>query len=156
MRELKLIKQKYRDQIELSIAIGGWTQSVYFSNMTSTEKNMDNYINTFVSYFIQGNTPQEDANDKTREGWGANVYTSISIDWEFPGWKGNGNTYSPNDGFRLTRFLQKLRQAAQKVVSANKLKIGVAISGDPAKMALDYFAHQVGNDANPQFDMFRV
>ncbi len=81
MRELRNLKNL---GVEIQISIGGWTQSKYFSKMVANDTDMQNFVDTFINYFIKGNVPKRYGGD----GFARGVFTSVSVDWEFPGWSG--------------------------------------------------------------------
>ncbi len=76
--------------------------------MTANEKDMSNFVDTFINYFIKGNVPKRYGGD----GFAKNIFTSVSVDWEFPGWSGPEKIFTdPNDGIRLGMLLDKLKSA---------------------------------------------
>ena len=128
--------------------------------MAGSDKTMDDYIDTFIIFWLKGRVSdgwidQGMINNYASRPGLEGVFTSISVDWEFPGWRANGNDYSIDDGKRLAKFLRRLKEKTKAAMGKDYL-ISVAISGDPAKMGLDEEAYQESpNDnskANPAFD----
>ncbi|BGP10248.1 hypothetical protein JCM10049v2_006131 [Rhodotorula toruloides] len=75
------------------LTIGGWSGSVYFSDLVSTSKKRLAFANTIKSWV-------------TKYG-----FKGVSLDWEFVGKQGAGNNIvSPSDSTNYLSFLAKLRQ----------------------------------------------
>ncbi len=51
---------------------------------------MNNFIDSFVEYFIKGNVPENLGGD----GYASGVFSAVSIDWEFPGAYGDDSSAS--------------------------------------------------------------
>ncbi|KAM0750346.1 glycoside hydrolase family 18 protein, partial [Meredithblackwellia eburnea MCA 4105] len=85
------------------IAVGGWTDSVYFSSAVSTSTNRAKFVKNIVTM--------------------ANTYgvDGIDIDWCYPGGGGDsGNQVSSKDTANFLLFLQALRTSlgSDKIISA--------------------------------------
>ncbi|GAA5971887.1 hypothetical protein JCM11641_001557 [Rhodosporidiobolus odoratus] len=84
-------------------SVGGWSGSVYFSDLTSTADKRQKFANDLESFMNQ---------------YG---FEGVDIDYEYPNGVGIGcNTRSPQDSANLLSFLQVLRKAigSDKLITA--------------------------------------
>ncbi|EGU11610.1 Endochitinase [Rhodotorula toruloides ATCC 204091] len=108
------------------LTIGGWSGSVYFSDLVSTSKKRSAFANTIKSWV-------------TKYG-----FKGVSLDWEFVGKQGAGNNIvSPSDSANYLSFLAKLRQTlgTTYIISAAVPVVGLTGPGgtilkDVSKFAL--------------------
>jgi len=76
----------HQHNVKVLISVGGWSGSKYFTEMTSTEENMDAFVESVRSTVF----------DLDLDG--------IDIDWEYPGREGNNNKYALNAIYILYDF----------------------------------------------------
>lgn len=90
-RKLNELKQ-INPELKIVISIGGWTWSKNFSDAvlteTSTEKFSRSSVDIVEKYDLDG----------------------VDIDWEYPGMKGDNNTYRPEDRKNYTYMFRKIRE----------------------------------------------
>ncbi len=106
----ELVKQKERNpELKVMIACGGWGGSGGFSDMASTPESMDRFIESTIAFI----------NKYDLDG--------VDIDWEYPGMRGAGNPYRPEDRENFTALMKGLREAFDK--SEKKLILTFASAG---------------------------
>ncbi|KAH9463873.1 hypothetical protein Pst134EA_015953 [Puccinia striiformis f. sp. tritici] len=92
--------------VSISLTVGGWTGSKYFSKLVTDEDSRKTFAQTFK---------------KTLDKYG---FDGVDIDWEYPNVPGNdGNILSPNDAANYLQFLKTLRE-----VLGPKARISAAVS----------------------------
>jgi len=107
--------------VDVLIAIGGWTKSGYFSEMVSTPQNRAKFIDSCIA--VMDAYP-----------W----LGGIDIDWEYPGVPRDGdgmggdegNPAAPEDGMNYTLLLQELRAAMNSRGHSDK-KLTVCAPANP-------------------------
>ncbi|BGP14946.1 hypothetical protein JCM10213_007252 [Rhodosporidiobolus nylandii] len=90
----RVVKYAHGNDTKVLIAIGGWSDSQYFSGAVSTSSKRDVFVSSIVSL--------------------VNTYNldGVDIDWEYPGTQGaDGNEVSSDDTANLLLFLKALRAA---------------------------------------------
>ncbi|OAV98368.1 hypothetical protein PTTG_25635 [Puccinia triticina 1-1 BBBD Race 1] len=79
--------------VSVSLTVGGWTGSKYFSKLVADEDSRKTFAQTFLRAVKKYD------------------FDGIDIDWEYPGVPGNdGNIISKDDSANYLKFLQTLRQ----------------------------------------------
>lgn len=90
----RVVKYAHGNGSKVLIAIGGWTDSKYFSTSVQTANNRKTFIGNIKKMVDQYNVD------------------GVDIDWEYPGTQGNpGNIVSSSDTQNMLLFLQELRVA---------------------------------------------
>ncbi|KAI9293868.1 hypothetical protein K502DRAFT_335530 [Neoconidiobolus thromboides FSU 785] len=90
----ELIKRAHRCNTKVSISIGGWTGSKYFSPMAADNNKRKQFISNTVAFVDKFNLD------------------GVDLDWEYPGRNGNdGNIVSPKDTANYLLLLKDLRTA---------------------------------------------
>ncbi|CAG8444650.1 4163_t:CDS:2, partial [Acaulospora colombiana] len=89
-----MVSYAHANNVNISIAIGGWTGSQYFSTLASSSSSRAKFINSTVSFVNQFKLD------------------GVDIDWEYPGRKGMAcNAISPNDTNNFLALITELRAA---------------------------------------------
>lgn len=90
----QLIKyKKLYPKVKTIISVGGWTQSVYFSDVALTDSSRTIFADSCVDFIRKYQ------------------FDGVDIDWEFPVAGGMaGNKYRPEDKGNFTLLLKKLRE----------------------------------------------
>lgn len=115
--------KKLRDsgrQVNITLALGGWTGSKNFSPAVSSDVSRTNFVNNILA--IIRKYP---------------IFTGVSLDWEYVSndnvnYGLEGNLVSPQDSNNFVAFLQKLRSA----FDSNGMKaytIAMCCTADPKK-----------------------
>ncbi len=90
-RNLNTLK-KINPDLKIMISVGGWTWSKHFSEAVSTETSTQDFAQSAVDivagYDLDG----------------------VDIDWEYPGMKGDGNGFRPEDKQGYTNLFKNLRE----------------------------------------------
>ncbi|GAA5927503.1 hypothetical protein JCM3775_006001 [Rhodotorula graminis] len=97
----RVVKMAHGNNTRVNIAVGGWTDSVYFSGAVATSSRRAKFVQSIVDI----------VNKYDLDG--------VDIDWEYPGTNGaDGNQVSSSDTANMLKFLQALRAALpQKLLS---------------------------------------
>lgn len=90
-RNLNALK-KINPNLKIMISIGGWTWSKNFSDAVLTDTSTDNFAQSAVDIVSQYDLD------------------GVDIDWEYPGMKGDNNTFRPEDRQGYTRLFRMLRE----------------------------------------------
>lgn len=89
-----LVKQKEKyPELKVMIACGGWGGSGGFSEMARSDENRKKFVESAIKFI----------KDYKLDG--------MDVDWEYPGMRGNGNPYIPEDKANFTSLLKELREA---------------------------------------------
>lgn len=90
-RKLNELKKANPD-LKILISVGGWTWSKHFSDATLTDELTQKFAKSSVDIVEKHNLD------------------GVDIDWEYPGMKGDNNTYRPEDGKNYTNLFRHLRE----------------------------------------------
>ncbi|GJJ11377.1 hypothetical protein Clacol_005609 [Clathrus columnatus] len=115
----QLVQAAHKHNVSVSISVGGWTGSQYFSTAVATPQNRTQFVNTLANFV---------------EKWG---FDGIDFDWEYPNHQGIGcNIISDNDTPNFLALLQELRstsRTSQLILSAaTSLTPFADASGNPS------------------------
>ncbi|WP_435059775.1 glycosyl hydrolase family 18 protein [Streptomyces sp. bgisy060] len=108
LRQLKAAHPNLR----LTVSIGGWTYSKYFSDAAATDASRKALVSSCVRMFLKGNLPKNVQGDPSGgAASAAGLFDGIDIDWEYPGSDGGhvGNHTSPADKQNFTLLLKEFR-----------------------------------------------
>lgn len=127
LRDLKDQARRKGHRLELAFSIGGWSLSSYFSHMARTDIERAEFIQSIVDFFNR-----------------FPMFSSIDIDWEYPGGGGlynkvetgtDYNTYEDDDGDFFVKLISELRRILDDTFQGSNYKeISVACSAVIAKM----------------------
>ncbi|ESK93128.1 glycoside hydrolase family 18 protein [Moniliophthora roreri MCA 2997] len=105
--------------VEVSLSIGGWTGSRFFSYAVGSEQNRTAFVKTLVDFAV------------------AHKLDGLDMDWEYPFRQGLGcNALNPNDTSNLLLFLQEFRRdpvgANLTLSAAGSLAVWNDFTGNPS------------------------
>jgi chitinase len=108
LRKLKAAHPNLR----LVMSIGGWTGSVWFSDVAATQASREAFVSSCIDLVVKGNLPTGGWPPQAGgPGAAAGLFDGIDIDWEYPGIDpGNGAHHSPEDRHNATLLLQEFRR----------------------------------------------
>ncbi|GAA6056603.1 hypothetical protein JCM3770_006662 [Rhodotorula araucariae] len=90
----RVVKYAHGNNTKVNLAVGGWSDSVYFSGAVATSSRRTKFVQSIVNLVNQYNLD------------------GVDIDWEYPGTSGaDGNQISSSDTANLLKFLTELRAA---------------------------------------------
>ncbi len=90
-------KRKEHPDLKVMIACGGWGGSGGFSDMAKAPETRKKFVESVVRFI----------NEYELDG--------LDIDWEYPGLKGIGNPYLPEDKENFTTLMKELRQGLDRI-----------------------------------------
>lgn len=109
LNQLKQLKAKY-PKLRVSISLGGWTGSKYFSNAALTKESRAAHVKSCLDMWIRGDLPGAPA------GAAAGVFDGVDLDWEWPASEGNaGNVVRPEDKQNFTALVREYRKQLNKL-----------------------------------------
>lgn len=104
LNQLKQLKKKF-PKLRVSISLGGWTGSKYFSDAALTPASRAAHVKSCLDMWLKGNLPGAPA------GAAKGVFDGIDLDWEWPGSEGNpGNIIRPEDKQNFTALVHEYRK----------------------------------------------
>jgi chitinase len=105
----QLLKLKEENpHLSISISLGGWNWSRYFSDAALTEESRERLVESCVDLYLRGDLPE--LNGAGGEGAAYGVFDGIDLDWEWPGTDGNPhNVVRPEDKENFTALVQEFR-----------------------------------------------
>ena len=86
-------QKKDHPHIKVMIACGGWGGSGGFSEMAASQENRKRFVDSVIRFI----------NEYKLDG--------LDIDWEYPGMRGAGNPYLPEDKENFTSLMRELRES---------------------------------------------
>jgi len=91
---LLLVEQKKNyPHVKVMIACGGWGGSGGFSDMAAKPENRKKFVESVIRFIKKYDLD------------------GLDIDWEYPGLRGAGNPYKPEDKENFTALMRELREA---------------------------------------------
>jgi len=90
-------QKKNHPHIKVMIACGGWGGSGGFSDMAATPENRKKFVDSVIRFIQKYNLD------------------GLDIDWEYPGLRGAGNPYRPEDKENFTALMRELKTAMNAV-----------------------------------------
>ncbi|MFJ9517518.1 glycosyl hydrolase family 18 protein [Kitasatospora sp. NPDC101801] len=110
--QLRQLKAKYPN-LRLTISIGGWTYSKYFSDAASTDAKRKAFVSSCLTMFLKGDLPKNVAGDPSGGVAAvAGLFDGVDLDWEYPASAGGhtGNHTSAADKQNFTLLLKEFRE----------------------------------------------
>ncbi|KAF9019229.1 glycoside hydrolase [Hymenopellis radicata] len=119
----KIVAAAHKGKTKVKLSIGGWTGSKHFSAAMAESDSRSTFVKNIVSLYKKMGVD------------------GVDIDWEYPGQKGEGNKFSPDDTANYLLFLRALRKALPskaKITAAVTPEPWVDETGSPAKDLKDF------------------
>ena len=111
----KLIALKEKNpQLRVLLSIGGWGWSKYFSNAALTAESRKVFIVSAINIVTQHDLD------------------GLDIDWEYPGQRGDGNVFRPEDKRNFTFLLKGLRQRLDAIHDGRRRQLTIATGAFPS------------------------
>jgi chitinase len=105
----KLVEMKKTNpHLKVMIACGGWGGSGGFSEMSCTPETRKKFVESVVSFIKEYKLD------------------GLDIDWEYPGMKGIGNPFVPEDKENFSSLMRELRESMDKIAKGQVLTFAVA------------------------------
>nr|BAF02559.1 chitinase [uncultured bacterium] len=105
----KLTALKRRNpQLKILLSVGGWDWSKYFSNAALTAQSRRLFCDTALAIVAR------------------HRLDGLDIDWEYPGNRGGGNVFRPEDKANFTLLLRDLRARMNAASQGRNLQLTVA------------------------------
>ena len=100
-------------RLKVLMSIGGWKWSKNFSDAVLTDSSTQNFVSSAIEIVSMFNLD------------------GIDIDWEYPGMKGDSNTYRPEDKQHYTNLFKELRRQCDSVAQSTgkKYYLTTAVGG---------------------------
>jgi chitinase len=120
----QLMKLKQKRNINVSLAIGGWSYSKFFSSAVSTVATRQTFVNSTLAILKK-----------------YNIFNGISLDWEYPSNNGQnygleGNESRPEDARNFLLLIQELRDTFNNN-GMSHYNISICCVCDPDKVHFD-------------------
>ncbi|MBG0858860.1 MAG: chitinase [Bacteroidales bacterium] len=108
--KLKMLakQKKEHPHLKVMIACGGWSGSGGFSEMAKSAENREKFVKSVVRFIKKYKLD------------------GLDIDWEYPGMRGIGNPFIPEDRENFTRLMCELRQGLDKISKDQVLTFAAA------------------------------
>ncbi|TDD28942.1 glycoside hydrolase family 18 protein [Kribbella turkmenica] len=114
LNQLRQLKKKFPG-LRISISLGGWTGSKYFSDAALTPASRAAHVRSCLDLWLKGNIPGLPA------GAAKGIFDGIDLDWEWPGSEGNpGNVVRPEDKQNFTALVREYRRQLDRLSSPFK------------------------------------
>ncbi|KAI7851020.1 glycoside hydrolase superfamily [Circinella umbellata] len=107
-----VVSDAHNNNKSVSLSVGGWTGSLYFSSLVSTEESRQKFADTLVQTCVDYNID------------------GVDIDWEYPN-SANGiscNQNNSQDTPNLLKFVQLLRSKLDEKFPHNRKRLTAAVS----------------------------
>lgn len=133
-RTLNLLKQQ-NPALKILISIGGWSWSKHFSDAVLTDSSRKTFafssVDIIRKYKLDG----------------------VDIDWEYPGMRGDGNVFRPEDKQNYTLMFQAIREELTKLQqeTGQYYLLTTATGGFP-----DYLTHTEMDKAQQYLDYINL
>lgn len=98
---LRALKQ-YNPDLKLLLAVGGWSWSDHFSDAALTAASRQRFARSAAALVEQ------------------HQLDGLDIDWEYPGQRGEGNVFRPEDKPNFTRLLRAVRTQLDSLETAHR------------------------------------
>jgi chitinase len=108
LNQLKELKKKF-PKLRISISLGGWTGSKYFSDAALTPSSRAAHVKSCLDMWLKGNLPGAPA------GAAKGIFDGVDLDWEWPASEGNpGNVIRPEDKQNFAALVHEYRKQLDK------------------------------------------
>ncbi|MEU0094516.1 glycoside hydrolase family 18 protein [Kribbella sp. NPDC006257] len=108
LNQLKELKKKF-PKLRISISLGGWTGSKYFSDAALTPASRAAHVKSCLDMWLKGNLPGAPA------GAAKGIFDGVDLDWEWPASEGNpGNVIRPEDKQNFAALVHEYRNQLDK------------------------------------------
>ena len=94
--------KKINPNLKIIVSIGGWTWSTHFSDIAADPNLRNKFAHNVADFVKQYNLD------------------GIDIDWEYPGMKGAGNSFRPQDKENFTHLLRSTRSSLYSLELSQK------------------------------------
>jgi chitinase len=94
-RRLAALRRQH-PHLKVLVSVGGWTWSGAFSDVALTATSRRRFVESAVDFVRRHDLD------------------GFDVDWEYPGLRGNGNTFRPEDRQNFTALMAELRSALDK------------------------------------------
>ena len=105
--KLTALKEK-NPELRVLLSIGGWGWSKYFSNAALTVESRKLFIDSAIDIITR------------------HKLDGLDIDWEYPGQRGDGNVFRPEDKRNFTLLLKDLRKRLDALHGGRRRQLTVA------------------------------
>jgi chitinase len=128
LNQLKQLKQKFPN-LRISISLGGWTGSKYFSDAALTPASRAAHVKSCLDLWLKGNVPGLPA------GAAKGVFDGIDLDWEWPASEGNpGNVIRPEDKQNFTALVHEYRKQLDRLSWPRQYNLTAFLPADPVQI----------------------
>ncbi|MEV0291709.1 glycoside hydrolase family 18 protein [Kribbella sp. NPDC050820] len=128
LNQLKQLKQKF-PKLRISISLGGWTGSKYFSDAALTPESRAAHVKSCLDLWLKGNLPGLPA------GAAKGVFDGIDLDWEWPASEGNpGNVIRPEDKQNFTALVREYRRQLDRLSWPNRYNLTAFLPANPVQV----------------------
>jgi chitinase len=109
LNQLKQLKEKF-PKLRISISLGGWTGSKYFSDAALTPASRAAHVKSCLDMWLKGNLPGAPAGAAT------GIFDGVDLDWEWPASEGNpGNVTRPADKANFSALVHEYRRQLDRL-----------------------------------------
>lgn len=125
--------------LKILVSVGGWSWSDYFSDAALTPDSRTRFVNSAVNFLRK------------------HQLDGIDLDWEYPGQRGEGNVFRPEDKHNFTVLLRMLRERLDGLAqlegrdSTDRYLLTIATQASPV-----YFEHTEMDIAHHFLDFINV
>ncbi len=140
LNQLKQLKQKF-PKLRISISLGGWTGSKYFSDAALTPASRAAHVKSCLDLWLKGNVPGLPA------GAAKGVFDGIDLDWEWPASEGNpGNVIRPEDKQNFTALVHEYRKQLNRLSWPGHYNLTAFLPADPVQIDRGFEVSKVFKD----------
>jgi len=119
-------------ELKILISVGGWSWSKNFSDAALTEQSREVFASSAVDFMQKHNID------------------GIDLDWEYPGQKGDNNTFRPEDKENFTAILKLIREKLE-VIKPNTYLLTIATGANQS-----YLNHTNMAEAHQYLDFINI
>lgn len=109
LNQMRQLQEEYPD-MGLSLSLGGWNLSTYFSEAARTEESREAFVASCLDLWLRGDMPESDGEPQGGDGAAAGIFDGIDLDWEWPTGDGHeDNVEHPDDPANFTLLVAEFR-----------------------------------------------